>query len=109
MSWVVAGLAGAGALKGHLDAQSNQDKTAEHNKYRKAVLANSPWTGMQDPGMANFGNTNNFSGMLGGGLQGAMIGTAFAPAAAPATAAASAKGTAMAGSAAPMGAFGNYA
>lgn len=78
MSWVTVGVAAAGAIKGMMDSKAAEGKAAEHDKFRKAALENSPWTGMGDPGAAQVGNTNMASGALGGGLQGAMVGSMFA-------------------------------
>lgn len=74
MSWVTAGIAAAGAVKGGLDARENRKRQAKLDNYRRAAIAYSPWTGLGDPGYMSAGNTNTMSGMLGGGMQGAMIG-----------------------------------
>lgn len=71
---VWAALAGAGALKGALDANAAKKNQKEHDSYRKAAIQYSPWTGMTDPGAGNFGNQNMLSGALGGGLKGALYG-----------------------------------
>lgn len=75
MSWVAAGIAAAGAVKGGLDAEHARKQQRKHDAFRREAIAMSPWTGMGDPGAGNFGNTDTFSGMLGGGMQGAMLGT----------------------------------
>ena len=77
MSWVTVGIAAAGAIKGMMDAKASQRKAESHDKFRKAAIEMSPWTGMGDPGAAAVGNTSMASGALGGGLQGAMIGSLF--------------------------------
>lgn len=74
MSWVTAGIAAAGAIKGGLDAKANRKQQAKNDHFRRTAIAYSPWTGMGDPGHMSAGNTDTMSGMLGGGLQGASIG-----------------------------------
>lgn len=77
MSWVVVGVAAAGAIKGMMDAKNNRERAADHDQFRQATIQHSPWTGMGDPGAAPVGNTGTLSGALGGGLQGAMVGSMF--------------------------------
>ena len=77
MGWIIPALAIAGAVKGNIDARQAKRQAAEHDNFRKRVLANSAWHNMGDPGAAQVGNTNMMSGMLGGAAQGALIGTAF--------------------------------
>lgn len=72
-----AAIAGLGALKGGLDASSNRKKSREHDAYRRKAIELSPWTGMADPGAANFGSTDFLGGAIGGGFQGAMAGQAL--------------------------------
>lgn len=57
---------GLGALKGI----QNQKKMEEHDKFRKAALTYSPWTGMGDPGALNL------PGTLESGASGAAMGAA---------------------------------
>ncbi len=76
-AWLLPALAGAGAVKGAMDARAAKERAEAHDKFRRVVLANSPWHSMGDPGAAQVGNTNMFSGMLGGGAKGALISTAF--------------------------------
>ena len=77
MSWVAAGLAAAGAVKGGLDANHARKQAKEHDKFRRRSIELSPWSGLGDPGAANVGNTNFLSGAIGGGLQGAALGASF--------------------------------
>jgi len=71
----MVGLAAAGAVKGSMDAKAAKRRASENDKFRKVAIANSLWTGMADPGAPDVGNTDQFNGMLGGGLQGAAIGS----------------------------------
>lgn len=75
MTWVAVGVAGVGAVKGTMDANSAKEKQKQHDKYRKTAMIYSPWTGMEDIGAGNFGNTDGVSGALGGGLQGFAMGS----------------------------------
>ena len=71
------GLAGAGAAKGIIDARHNKKKAEEHDRFRKVAIANSPWSGIADPGAFQGGTTSAFSGALGGGLKGGVTGLAL--------------------------------
>lgn len=75
MSWIGVGVAAAGAVSGAQTAKANRRKARDQDQYRKAALTYSPWTGMGDPGAANVGNTDTFSGMLGGAAQGYALGS----------------------------------
>lgn len=75
MSWVAVGVSAAGAIKGGMDANANRRRAKEHDKFRKAAIQYSPWSGMGDPGAGNFGTTDMLSGALGGGLQGYSMGS----------------------------------
>jgi len=70
-----AAIAGAGAIKGALDAKSAKKKQEKHDAFRKTAMQYSPWTGMGDVGAGNFGNTDALSGALGGGLKGFAMGS----------------------------------
>ena len=74
MSWVVAGITAAGAVKGSIDAKQAKKQQAKNDAFRRASIRYSPWTGLGDPGYQSAGNTNALSGAIGGGLQGASIG-----------------------------------
>lgn len=75
MSWVGVGVTAVGAIKGTMDANANRKQARAHDQFRKAAITYSPWTGMGDPGAANVGNTDAFSGMLGGAAQGFALGS----------------------------------
>lgn len=68
-------LAGAGGLLGAMKAKRQQDQADAQNKYRKAALTYSPWTGMSDPGGASA--PTMLEGALGGALTGAQLGGAL--------------------------------
>lgn len=85
MSWVIAGMAGAGLLKG----MANQKKMDRHNQYRAEAIKYSPWTGMGDPGAMQLPDA--FESALQGAGTGAMLGGSFGGSGG------AAKGTAMAG------------
>ena len=68
-----AAVAGAGALKGVLDARANKKKQKQLDAFRRAAITYSPWTGMGDPGPMSAGNTSMFGGALQGGIQGGML------------------------------------
>jgi len=74
MSWWAVGIAAVGAVKGTMDANAANKRQQKNDAYRKAAITYSPWTQMGDPGSPDVGNTNAFSGALGGGLQGAATG-----------------------------------
>jgi hypothetical protein len=76
--WLTLGMAGAGALQGVMNAKANREAAGEHDKYRKAALEHSYWTGMRDPGDFQGGNQSMFRGALSGGLQGASTGASMA-------------------------------
>ena len=76
MSWVVVAVSGGMAAKGAYDGY-RQNKIGEaDNQTRAEVIRYSPWTGLADPGAANYGQ-----GILGTaldkGLQGALIANSF--------------------------------
>lgn len=75
MSWVGVGVAAVGAVSGAQAANRNRKAARAHDAYRKAAITYSPWTGMGDPGAANVGNTDTFSGMLGGAAKGFAVGS----------------------------------
>lgn len=75
MSWVGVGVAAVGAIAGSRTANANRKRARAHDQYRKAAITYSPWTGMGDPGAANVGNTDSFTGMLGGAAQGYALGS----------------------------------
>lgn len=75
--WLTLGMAGAGALQGVMDAKANRKAAGEHDKYRKAALEHSYWTGMSDPGNFQGGNQSMFGGALSGGLRGASTGASM--------------------------------
>lgn len=83
--------AGLGALKG----MQNQKRMKEHNKYRKAAMAYSPWTGMSDPGEMNLPGV--FESALQMGATGAMLGSMIPGGEAAAAGGAAASGGAGAG------------
>lgn len=89
MSWVAVGMGGLGLYQG----MQNEKRMKANDKFRKAAITYSPWTGMGDPG------SQQLPGMLQSGLQGAatgaMIGNAMGKPTAPATTGAT--GTAGAG------------
>ena len=76
--WLTLGMAGAGALKGIMDAKENQRRAKEHDRYRKAALEHSYWTGMGDIGDFQGGNQSVLGGILSGGLTGASTGASMA-------------------------------
>ena len=65
MSWVVVGIAGAGALQG----MANEKKNKRQHEFRAEALRYSPWTGMGDPGV------QEAPGMLESALKGAAMGS----------------------------------
>ncbi len=66
--WMLpAALAAAGALKGI----SNEKKMQENDKYRKAAITYSPWTGMGDPG------SMTLPGVLESAVQGGAMGASL--------------------------------
>lgn len=67
MSWIIAGMAAAGALQG----AANQKKMERHNQYRAEAIKYSPWTGMGDPGEKNLPDT--LQSALQGASMGAMV------------------------------------
>jgi len=75
--WLTLGMAGASALQGVMDAKANREAAGEHDKYRKAALEHSYWTGMRDPGDFQGGNQSMFRGALSGGLKGASTGASM--------------------------------
>ncbi len=65
MSWVTVGIAGGlGVYKGI----KNEERMAANDKFRKAAIMHSPWTGMADPGSVAL------PGVLESGVQGAAMG-----------------------------------
>lgn len=82
---------GLGALKGI----QNQKKMEENDKFRKAAIAYSPWTGMGDPG------SPNMPGMLESGISGAAMGAATGNLFGAASGAAPAASTAAVGAGTP--------
>lgn len=68
---LIAALAGGGL--GLLKGAQNEKKMQEHDKFRKAAITYSPWTGMGDPGQLNLPDT--LSSSLSGAATGAMIGS----------------------------------
>lgn len=65
MSWVTVAIAGGlGAYKGI----KNEERMAANDKFRKAAITYSPWTGMSDPGSVSL------PGVLESGVQGAAMG-----------------------------------
>ena len=77
MSWVLVATAGAGALKGGLDAGRQQSIGEADNIARAETIRLSPWTGLGDPGAADYGQ-GVLSGAVGGGIQGALVGNSLA-------------------------------
>ena len=75
MSWVGVGVAAVGAIAGSRSAAANRKQARAHDAFRKQAITYSPWTGMGDPGAANVGNTDTFTGMLGGAAQGYALGS----------------------------------
>jgi len=75
MSWVGVGVAAVGAVAGSRAANQNRKQARAHDAFRKQAITYSPWTGMGDPGAANVGNTDSFTGMLGGAAQGYAVGS----------------------------------
>lgn len=73
MSWVNVGMAAVGAVKGISGAKANKKKQKQHDAFRKASIAMSPWSGLGDPGAVNAGNSDPLSGAVGGGMQGLML------------------------------------
>lgn len=75
-AWAIGSLIGAGL--GALKGKANEKKMEEQDKFRKAAIQNSPWTGMSDPGALNLpGMTGSLmSGAALGGLTGGMMGGA---------------------------------
>lgn len=65
MSWVVVGVAAAGALQG----AANEKKNKRQHEYRAEAIKYSPWTGMGDPGV------QEAPGMLESALKGAAMGS----------------------------------
>jgi len=105
MSWVVVAVAGGMAAKGAYDGH-RQNKIGEaDNIARAATIRYSPWTGLGDPGAADYGS-GILGGALEGGLQGALAGSSLGGAGGAAGAAGAAQGAqgfALAdGSPAPM-------
>ena len=76
MSWVVVGVAGAGAVLGGAQGNANRKQQKKEDAYRKAVIEHSPWTGMQDRGPVNAG-PGVLGGALKGGMQGALLGSSL--------------------------------
>lgn len=75
--WLTLGMAGAAALQGALQAKENQRRAREHDKYRKAALEHSYWTGMGDIGDFQGGNQSVLGGIISGGLSGATTGASM--------------------------------
>lgn len=75
MSWIGVGVAAVGAIAGSRTASANRKRARAHDAFRKQAITYSPWTGMGDPGAANVGNTDTFTGMLGGAAQGYALGS----------------------------------
>lgn len=69
--FTIAMLAGAGM--GLLKGKRNEEKMADNDKFRKAAITYSPWTGMGDPGSQQLPGT--LESGLGGAATGAMIGS----------------------------------
>lgn len=65
-------LALAGAALGAMSSKRKQDQADAQNKYRKAAIQYSPWTGMGDPGGASA--PSMLEGAVGGALTGAQLG-----------------------------------
>ena len=61
--------AGMGAMQG----EKNRKQQREHDKFRKEVIAMSPWTGMQDPGAVQ--KPGMLSSIIKGGATGALLGS----------------------------------
>ena len=72
MSWIMAGMAVVGLLKGN----KNVKKEAENDKYRKMAVAMAPWTGAGDPGALNLPGPleSAAGGAAMGGQMGGMLG-----------------------------------
>lgn len=73
MSWLIAGTAGVGLVKGVADGRANRKQQKKHDAHRKAQIMYSPWTGLGDPGAVNAGPTG-LGSALGGAMSGAMLG-----------------------------------
>ena len=72
MSWWAVGISAAlGAKKG----MDNQDRMEKNDKFRKAAIQYSPWTGMGDPGSQQLPGA--LESGVSGGLTGAMLGNAM--------------------------------
>jgi hypothetical protein len=63
-----------GAALGAAKGMSNASANKKDEKFRKAAITYSPWTGMQDPGQKQ--RTGVMGSMLQGGLMGASMGGA---------------------------------
>jgi len=73
MSWLIAGTAGAGLIKGVADGRANRKQQKQLDASRKATIMYSPWTGLGDPGAQSAGPTG-LSSALGGAVNGALLG-----------------------------------
>lgn len=71
---LIASLLGGAALGG-MKAKRQQAQADQQNKFRKAAIMYSPWTGMSDPGGATA--PSDLEGLLGGALTGAQVGGAL--------------------------------
>lgn len=67
MTMLMLGSAALGALKG----KANEKRMKENDKFRRAAIQYSPWTGMGDPG------SQQLPGMFESGLSGAVQGAAL--------------------------------
>lgn len=66
--WVIPALMAANGVRQGLN---NQEKMKKQDQYRKAVIANSPWTQMQDPGGLQLPDA--IQGGVSGAATGAML------------------------------------
>lgn len=70
-------LAGAGLVKGALDAKAQRDAEKRNMMANATAMEMSPWTGMK-PGMVGAsGGPGQLGGALAGGLQGGLTGAMF--------------------------------
>lgn len=67
--------AGLGGIAGLIKGKKNEEKMADQDRFRKAALTYSPWTGMGDPGALNL--PGGLSSALGGAAMGALTGEMF--------------------------------
>lgn len=73
MSWVIAGVAAAGAINGSLQAKAARDREKRSQMANATAIEMSPWTHV-NPGMMENKAGSELTGAMSGGLSGAVTG-----------------------------------